>query len=272
VPQIPGAIDLLPTLADLADVDVPTAPALDGVSLAPLLTGDPPRDWPARAIYAFATNGRDISVRTQQYRLDPQGALFDIAADPGQRQDIAPALTDLAASLRAEAARLAEAIGFNAGGAPRPFTVGYAERTSLPARDSAPHGGIARSSRHPNDSYFLNWTSTSDAVTWDVEVATAGDYEVEVLYAVPPGDEGAAVRLTFQDAVLDARVVEAHDPPRVGEAHDRTPRTESYTKVFRALPLGRLRLEAQRGELRLTAPVIPGRQAWEVAGLILTVR
>src|SRR3989442_2413513 len=42
------------------------------------------RDWPDRMF--FSLQGNKVSVRTQQYRLDPQGQLFDIQADPGDRK------------------------------------------------------------------------------------------------------------------------------------------------------------------------------------------
>jgi len=256
VPQIAGAIDLLPTLAELADVPLPIDRALDGRSLAPLLreTG---AAWPDRALLAFSTNGRDLSVRTQAYRLDPAGALFDMVADPGQRTDAAAERPQEAAALRAEGQRVAADVGFGTRGTPRPFTV-RGPATSLPARDGVPHGGIVRSSPHPNDSYFLRWTSTADAVTWDVDVLEAGDYVVRALYAVPPSDAGATVRLTFGEAGTTTRVTPAHDPPLIGASDDRVPRTESYTKHFAPLTLGTLRLAAGRGTLRVTAPEIPG--------------
>ena len=46
VPQIAGAIDLLPTLADLAGIPVASHKPLDGMSLKPLLAGHRPRTGP----------------------------------------------------------------------------------------------------------------------------------------------------------------------------------------------------------------------------------
>ena len=43
-----------------------------------------------------------MSVRSQQYRLDNEGALFDMETDPGQTRDVAGERPD-------EAARLAKA-------------------------------------------------------------------------------------------------------------------------------------------------------------------
>src|SRR5947208_76077 len=67
VTPIAGAIDLLPTLAELAGIAVASQKPLDGRSLAPLLLGKETA-WPDRMIFSH-WNGQ-VSVRTQQYRLD----------------------------------------------------------------------------------------------------------------------------------------------------------------------------------------------------------
>lgn len=274
---IAGAIDLLPTLADLVGVPLPDDRPLDGRSLVPLLrgdtsAGDEARRWPDRALLAFSTNGRDVSVRTQQYRLDAAGALYDMVADPGQRDDISASHPAVAQQLNATRRRVSDEVGFGRVRPRRPFTVGGAAVTSLPARDGVPQGGLPRSSVHPNDSYFLEWSSTSYAVTWDVDVLQAGAYDVQAWYAVPPADVGASVRVTLGDASASARVTNAHDPPLVGPPDDRVPRSESPTKAFAAMSLGTLTVPAGRATLRVDATAIPGRQAWELAGLTLVRR
>src|SRR5512140_1797457 len=52
VSQIAGAIDLLPTLADLAGIPVTSAKPLDGKSVKPLLMGEA-RQWPDRMIFSL---------------------------------------------------------------------------------------------------------------------------------------------------------------------------------------------------------------------------
>src|SRR5205823_1205595 len=81
----------------------------------------------------------------------------------------------------------------------RSYPVGYAEMpmTQLPARDGVPHGGVKRSASAPNCSYFVNWTSLDDSMTWDVEVHSAGTYEVAIDYTCPAADAGATVELAF---------------------------------------------------------------------------
>src|SRR5439155_5321460 len=81
----------------------------------------------------------------------------------------------------------------------RPFPVGYREfpTTTLPARDGVPHGNVRRSARAPNCSYFTNWTSRDDRITWDVAVNTAGRYDVDILYTCAKENVGATVELSF---------------------------------------------------------------------------
>jgi arylsulfatase A-like enzyme len=85
IPQISGAIDLLPTLAEMTAVPVVSRKPLDGTSLMPLLEGKA-QNWPERMLFSHQ-NGR-VSVRTQQYRLDSAGKLYDMTADPGQDRDV----------------------------------------------------------------------------------------------------------------------------------------------------------------------------------------
>src|SRR4051812_6743062 len=92
VAPLSAAIDLLPTLADLAGIPLAPARPLDGISVAPLLLGTV-ADRPDRMIFSH-WNGQ-VSVRTQQYRLDASGHLYDMTRDPGQARDIARELPDV---------------------------------------------------------------------------------------------------------------------------------------------------------------------------------
>src|SRR5690606_30936075 len=100
VRDITGAIDLLPTLTALAGIPRVGQKPLDGVDLSPLLLGRA-QSGPERLIFSHQ-NGH-VSVRSQQYRLDSRGELFDMIADPGQT-------TDIAAARPAVAKRLEDAV------------------------------------------------------------------------------------------------------------------------------------------------------------------
>ncbi len=279
VPQIAAAIDLLPTLADLAGIEVGGAKPLDGLSLKRLIvsaTPSPdgglqgPADWPDRQIFSH-WNGR-ISARTQQYRLDHQGRLFDMVDDPGQSVDIALRQPDVAARLRQSVRLWKEEVAAGDSRDDRPFLIGHPDRdsTELPARDGIAHGTIQRSNRFPNCSFFTNWTSVDDKITWDAEVLTSGTYEVEIYYTCPAADVGSTIELSFGENRLTARISEAHDPPLRGGEHDRVPRMESYVKDFRPLKLGTIRLEQGRGMLTLRTLDIPGSQALDFRLMMLT--
>jgi arylsulfatase A-like enzyme len=269
VPQIAGAIDLLPTLADCAGIPVASKKPLDGLSLKPLLTGTA-KDWPERMI--FSHWGGKVSVRTQKYRLDSAGKLFDLESDPGQDRDLPQ--PELAARLAKAVAAWSQELLPGLKRDDRPFPVGYPEfpLTQLPARDGVPHGGIQRSAGAPNCSFFRNWTRPEDSITWDIEVATAGRYEAAILYACAPADVGSTIELSFKESRLRSVVSEANDPPARGAEHDRVPRKgESYVKDFKPLRLGAIELGAGRGQLTLRALQIPGQHVMEVRAVHLTL-
>lgn len=271
VSRVAGAVDLYPTLLDLAGVKRVGAKPLDGRSLKPLLLGERPA-WPDRTLVSYWA-GR-VSLRTQKFRLDPQGRLYDLEADPGQKRDAAAEHPQDAERLRTAARRWKAELDGELGPDTRPFTVGYSKSTPLPARDGVPEGGVRRSGRAPNCSYFTNWTKTADRMTWHIQVARGGVYDAAVYYACPQKDLGARVELSFGDARIERQVDQAYDPPLVGQEHDRVPRVdgESYVKDFRPFRLDSFRLKPGRGLLTLRALEIPGSQAMEVRYVILTRR
>jgi choline-sulfatase len=106
-------LDLAPTLMDLAGLDPPAPGETDGTSLAPLLRGDGGRDAPVLAEYlAEGVTAPAVMVRRGRHKYircpgDPD-ILYDLAADPHERRDLAAAPgagpdDDAAAALRAEA-------------------------------------------------------------------------------------------------------------------------------------------------------------------------
>ena len=271
IPQIAGAIDLLPTLADMAGIPIASNKPLDGISLKSLLLGKA-QDWPDRMIFSHQT-GR-VSVRTQQYRLDDTGKLFDMVADPGQDRDISKDTPQLAAKLSEAVARWKQEVLPRSVKDERPFSVGYAEfpTTILPARDGVPHGNIRRSANAPNCSFFTNWKTADDKITWDIKVANSGNYEAVIYYTCAEQDIGSTIELRFNQSLIQGKVTEPHDPPLIGAEFDRVPRAgESYVKDFRPLRLGVFGLEKGRGELSLRALIVPSKQVMDVRAVALTL-
>lgn len=271
ITPIASAIDILPTLADFAGIQPLSGGPIDGMSFKPLLMGAKPQ-WPARMI--FSHWNRKVSVRTQQYRYMDTGALYDMIADPGQKTDVAKQNPQVAAELgKAMDAWKAEMFPMLSKD-DRGYTVGSPLHplTQLPARDGVPHGGVKRSSGAPNCSYFTNWTTTSDKITWDADVLTAGKYEVVIWYACGQEDVGSEIEFSLNGVTATAKVAEAHNPPLRGMENDRTKDrgSESYVRDWKPLTLGVVDLKAGRGELALRATKVAGKQVAEVRMVLLT--
>jgi hypothetical protein len=277
VEAIAGAIDLLPTLTELAGIKRVGNRPLDGMDLSELILGEA-ESGPDRLLFA-SWNGR-VSVRTPQHRLDADGRLYDLVADPGQTREINehdPAelarLTAAVAEWRKEVWQNEEDASLDALD-PRPLTVGYREFpiTILPARDGEPRGGVQRSSSAPNSSYFVDWTSLDGHVGWTIAVHTTGRYTVTVDYTCPLPDAGSLIALEFQGRRLTGRVEPGWDPP-LHTNQDTLPRppAESQMKDFRTLELGEIDLIAGQGELILRALEMPGRTVMDLRRLTLTL-
>jgi arylsulfatase A-like enzyme len=289
VKPIAGAIDLASTLEALAGVKRVGDRPRDGRDLSPLLRKGLDADWAPRRI--FNTWGSNISVRTETHRLDSAGNLFDMVADPGQTTPIQANQPELAKDLGAAVAawRMEMGIATPAGGKgkgkggngpgnavdPRPIQVGYREFpiTMLPARDGEPRGGMRRSAQAPNSSYFVNWTKPEDAAVWNVEVVNAGTYVVTLDYACAADAVGTPLEFSFEGTLLKGKLTEAFDSPFKPE-QDTLPRPhgESVMRDFRTMVLGEIRLEPGKGELKLRAPEMRGKQVMDLRRVTLTLK
>ena len=252
--------------SDLGIDPLPRKP-LDGKSLKPLLEGKT-SEWEDRILISSWKNR--VGARGQRFRLDHQGRLYDMTIDAGQRFEINEKFPEQLEKMRARVQEFREKVLSGSTADERPFTVGHpgVSWTQLPARDAKPRGGIKRSSKHPNCSYFLNWTRVEDAISWEVEVATPGFYEVELWFACPVKDLGSVMTLSFQGRTARAKVTEAVNPPLL-DRQDRSPRIEGWVKDFQPMKMGKINLPGGKGLLELRAVEIPGDQAMEFRLLTL---
>ena len=267
VTQIAAAIDLLPTLARLADIDMKTNHPLDGKDLSPLLINSD-TDWKARSIFNH-WNGK-VSVRTQQYRLDHEDNLFDISKDKGQIKDLSTQFPELRDSLVQVKAGWLNSVYKEQQPTIRPFTLGHVSTTvtMFPARDGMPSGNIERSNKYPNCSYFTNWKFSDDKIRWDVEVMESGRYQVELHYSCAVAAIGKRVRLQYEENEVSKKVSRSHNPPLKGMENDRSPRIESYVKDFISMNLGEIHLSKGRGSIVIDVPEISEADQLDVRMLI----
>jgi arylsulfatase A-like enzyme len=273
VAPVAAAVDLYPTLIELAGIDRVGDRPFDGISLAPWLLGRG-GDAPDRVLFQHWA-GR-TSARDGRYRLDAAGRLFDLVEDPGQTKDIADRRPrDLKRLAEAVDRWRRDVLAELPARDDRPFPVGYPAfpRAVLPARDGVPHGGVNRSAGAPNCSYFTHWSGPDDRISWSVEVHTAGRYEAILHYTCAPADVGSELELRLNGAKWVGAIREPFDPPLRGRESDRVPRSgESYVKDFRPLSLGVVELPAGRGELSLLATRVAGKQVADVRALELVLK
>ena len=268
IETIAGAIDLLPTLSSLAGLNLETAKPMDGLDLSSLLAATD-RKWPDRNLYAI--KNRQVSVRNQRFRLDAEGALFEIEKDRGQRNDVSseyPKVKD-ALLAQANAHRDAMVADFERY-ASRPYTVGYKASTTLTARDGVAHGDVRRSVRSPNNSFFTEWTSEDASLTWDISLRDAGQYEAIVYYTCARGNEGLSLTIAMEGAgSTTSRVETAFDPPLWDKSTERVAESHYFVKAFKPLSLGKIDLRSGRGQLSLTASDLKGPRAVDVHSIEL---
>ncbi len=92
------SIDILPTLCELAGVEMNTGDAA-GLSLAPWLRGEGAGEWPVAEVFLSQqrTGRRYLGLRRGPFKLiwrtEPRAlaACYDLDLDPGERTDISPA-------------------------------------------------------------------------------------------------------------------------------------------------------------------------------------
>ena len=89
------AVDVVPTLVDIAGGVKPETLAWDGRDISPLLDPAVDMDWPDRLLVTDSQRVRDpikwkqTAVMSQRWRLVNSDELYDMIADPGQTKNVA---------------------------------------------------------------------------------------------------------------------------------------------------------------------------------------
>ncbi|MGI9448823.1 MAG: sulfatase-like hydrolase/transferase [Pirellulales bacterium] len=279
LPQITGAIDLLPTLAGLTGVQLNSPKPLDGIDLTAMLKEDTAEQSKSKELglelgrrHMVASQRGRISIRTQRFRLDDKGRLYDMLTDIGQKRDISKEQSEERERLKTIADDWKKDILDRM---PQPdverFPVGYAGAplTELPARDGYGEGGVVHSGRAPNCSFFTGWKDTEDSLVWDVDVLNTDTYTAKIWYTCPAEDVGSTIQLSCGENRITTSVTTPWDPP-LNTGEDRVDRgSESYVKPFHVLSLGDIKLEAGETQLRLTALHVQGESVADVRRIVL---
>ena len=271
ITRISAAIDILPTLADLADVKTTGSKAFDGVSFANALLKKGPGPGPRMIFSHWAGK---VSARSQTHRLDDKNQLFDMITDPGQTTNIAAQQPDILNQMQSatETWRTEVMAGIKEKDN-RPFPVGYTQLpiAHLPARDARFSGSIRRSALAPNCSFLTNWTQESDEIHWPVEIHTAGTYELTFHHTIDGENLGVEIVIFWNDTpIRQFQLNQPFSPPLRGQENDRVPRgSESLVKDFQPLLVKDLSLPQGRGTLKFQARTIKNGKAADLRGISL---
>lgn len=269
--NIAHAIDLYPTLAALAGVKPANASPFDGINLSELLLGDK-KELDDRILFSYWQE--KLSLRNQQFRLDNDGQLFDMENDLSQENDVSESHPSILNQLMNEKRKwemevLSELPEID----DRRIPIAHPEYdiTHLPARDAKATGGIIRSNRWPNCSFYTNWKNETDKINWECEALSTGMYKPVIFYTCKEVNVGVTINLSDKEKLLTSAIVkESFDPPLRGMEHDRIPRGESYVKDWRMLDLPPVQLTEGKVELSLSASNMQGPEVIDFRLMTLT--
>jgi arylsulfatase A len=260
VAEITQHVDVVPTLLELAGVPSLKSPVLDGLSLVPLLQGHS-TPWPQRTLFDMTgRGGKDGEVireypgtaRTPTHRWvhdGKQAMLFDLQADPGEKNNLAEQQPEVAASLQNAYLKWFHEATAATGGKVARFPITLTESTDL-LIPSATRTGGAQLFGKGWDYDWASFPTSAATLSWHLTVPAAGHYEVGVLHTAKT--TGGEIRVTVGDTAARGTVSSVYDPPEIPR-RDLIPRWEVPDKVFQPLGVGVLSIPAGSHQLQVAA-------------------
>ncbi len=269
VSQLSSTMDILPTMTALCGINPKTSKKLDGIDLSDYLLNEK-KDIAEREIFALeSSNEIKLSVRNQKYRyLYSQNELYDLENDIGQNKNIAEENSVMAEKLRKSCENFIE------DEIPKEFEtrylpIGYkGKKAYLNVQDSNPEGKITWSSVHPNCSYLINWDDDKDKIKWTASVNESGTYKASVFYTCKKSSVGKTLKLSCKDEFCSEKIQKEFDPS-LDPMRDFVKREESYTKEFKELKLGEIKIEKGLNDLVLSCENNDGTHICDVRTLLL---
>lgn len=182
VEEITAHVDVVPTLIDLCEIPAPEEVKFDGTSIRPLLESTA-TDWPDRILVTDSQRVKDpikwrqSSVMTNRWRLVDGKELYDIKADPKQKNSVAEDHPEVVE-------RLTEF--YNDWWAELEPTFGDPARIVLgnPAENPTrltSHDWITVGSTPWNQAHIRDADAKPANIGfWYLDVESAGDYEIEI--------------------------------------------------------------------------------------------
>lgn len=245
-------IDLFPTFCEAAGAPLPAGRKLDGVSILPVLRGATSAS-PHRYLFHQWSRVRpspdqNWAVHEGNLKL-ANGMLFDLAADPGETRDLAPAQPEKAAELRKAFLDWFADVTTGQDYARVPIEIGRPDEdpVEIDLSWAEMQGNVKAHYRHYNRDHTTDWKAPGDALSWRVDVVRGGTYEVWLDYGCQPSEAGGSYRVSLGSARADLRTEPGGGPD-----------TYVHRKV------GELKLQPGPGAFRIEALRVPGKVLMEL--------
>ena len=212
VQAITAHVDVVPTLIDLCGIKPPQGVRFDGRSIRALLEGEP-GNWPDRILITDSQRVKDpikwrkSAVMTSQWRLVNGAELYDIKADPSQKEDVSQKHPQVVKRLKTAYedwwAELEPTFAQDC-----PLTIGHAQEN--PACLTG-HDWITTGSS-PWNQRMIRMGEARPATTghWIVKVAQAGQYEIRLRRWPKEADAPIDAGLNAGADVPGAKAYRAH--------------------------------------------------------------
>jgi arylsulfatase A-like enzyme len=253
-------IDVLPTLAELAGIDLPDTLDIHGRSLVPLLNEDNPA-WEDRNFFTHQVI-REFdtipgAVRTGQYTLTIKNTgteLYDILKDPFQKQNIAsqyPDIVDTYLSTYHSWFLKATEKGIS----PELIQIGHGQidEVILPAQECRLFGSVSYQGDGWANDWLINWKVPSDSAVWTVNAIAQQHYQLIVSgSAFMPAD----FKLFIDNKAYPITISPAEAP--VISNRDRYPRSEVEERDWKEI--GSINIDINKGihEIKLMPNHVTG--------------
>jgi len=177
--ELTHSTDVLPTLLDMCGLEKPSGARFDGLSLKPLIDEKVDKLPDRKIVIQYRNFERPGVVLWEKWRLVHDKELYDMAADPGQKDnviekhpDVARALREHYAQWREEMAPLQEAVNY--------VSIGVAAEPETFLCSANWIGSYADS--------WGNGLHRAKNGYWDLQVEKSGTYEID-LYGWPKGSD-----------------------------------------------------------------------------------
>ncbi len=263
-------VDIMPTLCELAGVDLPTDREFDGVSLLSLLVagkGKKHHDYVYHTWDRYVPNPDNRwSISDQRYKLlgqvgtggtpDPaKWMLFDLEKDSSEETNIAKKNPETVQRLREEFLRWFKEVTQGVEYRPIAVPVGHPEENPVEIQASWAtwHGDAIEYNFQGYDwDTIEGWKSPGERAEWNLDVRGGGEYEILIRYGCRFSDAGGLLRISADGNFVEHRV-----------------RATATPEVFRRQKVGTLQLAEGRVLLVAEAVEVPGDELMRLNGIWL---